>query len=157
VTEEQDALNEALQATDRIAGRLRASISALAHVLPLSEESAIAEAEQERIDAFLKRFEQFQDMLSRRLIRTLLIAVGEDITGFSARDAYERMETLGGLDNAKRFLTIAKLRHALTHEYPMSEARQRERLNRTWGYAPVLLDEFEALRRYAARVGEQEY
>lgn len=156
MTEEAEALAAALATAQKVAERLEGSLKALRGVLPLSETSTVGETDQERIDAFLKRFEQLQDVLSRRLIRTLLIAVGENIAGFSARDAFARMETLGGLHDAERFLAIAKLRHALTHEYPMAEARQRERLNMAWGYAPQLLHEFQALRHYADRLRKQD-
>lgn len=148
---EQKTLAAALEVAERLAGRLRSSLQDLESALPISPAAVdgLDEGLQLRIDAFLKRFEQLQDAVSNRVVRALLIELGDDVAGYSARDAFDRAESLGALDDAARFLDIARLRNRLAHEYPMDDERRAGRLNAAFEAAPVLLQEYARLAAYA--------
>jgi predicted nucleotidyltransferase len=147
-------LADTVAVADRVGARLRESVTDLAPSFPIAatEVGKLEPGLQLRIDAFLKRFEQLQDVLSNRLVRAFLIEMGDEVTSFSARDAFDRAESLGALDDAARFFDIAKLRNRLVHEYPMEDARRAKRINDAFAAAKVLLEEHERLAAAARRV-----
>jgi uncharacterized protein with HEPN domain len=87
--------------------------------------------------ALLKRVEQQQDIIAR-LFRTALIADGADISGMTARDIANRMETLGALSDATAWSGLVRLRNRLVHEYPADAAEQHNRVISAIAAAPVL-------------------
>lgn len=151
MTAEADLLAATCDAAHRVAARLSTSIASLSGVLPINGDDidALDDTRQMQVDAFLKRWEQLQDALSNRMIRAIFAVTGEATQGLSARDAFERAESLKALGDAARFTEIARLRNRLTHEYPMDDGRRAARLNAAWALAPVLIDEHDRLSAYA--------
>jgi hypothetical protein len=154
VSPETRLLAAALDAADRLAEDLRLSRADLDGKAPFAPEAlaAMDRTTQKDTLAFLKTFEQLQDVLANRLVRAILAETGTDTSGWSVRDAFNRMEALGALPDAGRALEIAKLRNRLVHEYPMSAARRAERINAAWAMAPALLEDAETLAAYAGRL-----
>jgi len=150
-TELRGLLARNLASARRVAERLRRSREKLASDIPLSAEAVtrLTEAQQEAIDALLKRYEQLEDALGRGLFRTLAALEGEDVSALSRRDLALLMEKLGVVASAEAWNEAALMRNRLVHHYPDEPDRQAERINAAWRLAEVLL---ETLARLEAHV-----
>ena len=157
VTEDQAKLAATVEAGRRLSASLWASLDDMAAHAPLTagRVDALDRAAQKDVLAFLKAFEQLQDLTSNRLIRSVLVVSGSEVARMSAIDAYNEAEKFGALEDARRFLEIARLRNRLVHEYPMDAAARAKRVNDAYALAPALLDEFDRLAAYAARLTDQ--
>lgn len=151
---EPSALRDALVVAARLARSVTLSLEDLAAIKPITEASLerLTRAQEKDVLAFLKSFEQFQDTLSRRLLRLCLIAGGDDVTGMSARTAFDRAESLGILRDATAFFAAQSVRNRIAHEYAMSGAKRAERINAAAEAAGVLLREYETIVAYATRL-----
>lgn len=140
---------------ERVAARLEASMARLAALFPLGAGrlSTLRDEEQERLDAFLKRFEQLTDLLQARLFRAVVALEGEDVGALSRRDVALVLERIGALASADEWAEIVLLRNVLSHEYPEEEARQAERLNMAFLKGRQLVATLRTLRGYAERKG----
>lgn len=140
---------DALEAAERVARSLKLSMDELAGRMPVmpAEVNDLDRRTEIGVLAFLKSFEQLQDVMSRRLFRAILAEAGEDVGRMTALDTFSRLARIGAIEDAERFNEITKLRHRLAHEYPMEDEKRARRINEAWEFAPVLLAE---LRNAAA-------
>lgn len=157
MTPDQVKLLDTVAAGRRLAERLRRSMADMAAIARLTPETvdALDWSAEKDVLAFLKSFEQLQDLTSNRLIRGVLIVAEVDVVGISARDAYDKAEKAGALADAARFVDIGRLRHRLVHEYPMDAAARARRINDALALAPALIEEFDRLAAYAARLAPE--
>lgn len=73
------------------------------------------------IDTFIYRFIKLQDMMGDKLFRVFLDAIGEYKDSMSLLDILDKLEKLGLVDDAIKWMEYRKLRNKLTHEYPSNE------------------------------------
>ncbi|MGF1660488.1 MAG: hypothetical protein ACFCUS_13760 [Rubrimonas sp.] len=127
------------------------SVEEVGRFAPLSPRLAdiMSRLQQKDVLSLFKSYEQLVDLLSNRLIRAMLVVLGENTTGWSARDAFRHMEARGSLADAQHFLTLVLLRNRLAHEYPMSAEKRAQRINETLELGPALLSAAERLLRDA--------
>ena len=92
--------------------------------------------------SLLKVVEQMEDQLAR-LFRTILQALAVDTGGFYAQDYANRMEQLGIVQDAGRWVGIVRLRNRLVHDYPIDPAAQFSRLKQAHEATSFLLDTTE--------------
>jgi len=78
------------------------------------------------LDSFILRFIKIQDLMGHKLFRELLDGVGEYELSMSMLDVLDRLEKLGFIKNAERWLDYRNLRNILTHEYPDSQKEMIE-------------------------------
>ncbi len=88
-------------------------------------------------NAAIKTVEQLQDQLAR-LFRTILQALAVDTSGLFAQDIADRMEQLGVVVDAARWMGVIRLRNRLVHDYPIGREVQLGRLKEASGAAVVL-------------------
>ncbi len=91
------------------------------------------------LEALLRMFEQLYDLTGRKLFRGLLFLSGETIAGLSAQNQFRRVEALGGIDSADRWIEIGATRNILVHDYPTNVVARAQRANRAWSDLPVLI------------------
>lgn len=148
-------LAEALEMSARNLEQLTWLRPRLADLLPLSA-ATMASLSRDRlieIDAFLKRFENAQDIMQRRLFRALLMAEGEAVRGQPSAEIAERLVTRGALGDAAPWKALAELRNRLSHDYPLDPAVQAERVNQVDGAIPILVATLDEVRAYVGRAG----
>ncbi|WP_420607387.1 hypothetical protein [Novosphingopyxis sp.] len=109
---------------------------------------------RERLHAFLRLFEQLFDLTSRKLFRGVLVLSGETITGMSLQNQFRRVEALGGIESAGRWIELGAARNILVHDYSTDPDAQAARANRAWNDAPDLT---AATRSTIAWLGREEY
>ncbi|MGH6636220.1 MAG: hypothetical protein ACRED0_08860 [Gammaproteobacteria bacterium] len=150
-----NAFTENLESARQVAQRLSSSIARLKGVFPLSSDviNDMDEAAQESLDAFVKRFEQLQDIIEGRLFRAIAYLEQEDVTRLSRRDLTMLMEKLGAIGSADSWSRLSLLRNKLAHEYPMDAAKQTERLNEAYVSAASLVESLTKLCEYVVSKG----
>ncbi|MEM6439264.1 MAG: nucleotidyltransferase domain-containing protein [Pseudomonadota bacterium] len=153
-----DKLADALIACDRIAARLELSLVDLEGELPATPEGveAFDKARQTDVDAFLKRFEQLEDMALRKVARGALLISVEDSETFTIRDALNALERLGAIGSADQWMGFHEARNRLAHEYDFKPEAVAARLNAAWEAARLLAEDWNTLRGFALKVLAQE-
>ena len=139
--EVRDATVEAVQAADQLAAHLERLARRMATLLP-ADATALSGWDDdpwERLHALLRMFEQLYDLTGRKLFRGLLFLSGETIAGLSAQNQFRRVEALGGIDSADRWIEIGATRNILVHDYPTNVVARAQRANRAWSDLPVLI------------------
>lgn len=101
--------------------------------------------------AFLKRFEQLQDVVGRTA-RAIVLWEGSP-SDLTQRDIADWLEKRAVVDEAQQWMVAVRLRNRLVHEYPIEEAEQVRRLNETWSLMPLLQDAALRLGDYARGKG----
>ena len=112
------------------------------HLTPIMPLDAISfnrltEDEGYRLLAFLKRFEELQDLAQRKLFRLVLLVDGLDSRDFSAAELVRYVDR-AGIVVAEPWLTATSVRNTLVHDYPLNAVQQAGRANAAWNALPVL-------------------
>lgn len=139
--EVRDATIEAVQAADALASHLERLAGRMSGLLPTDAEalSRWDDDPWERLHALLRMFEQLFDLTSRKLFRGFLFLSGETIAGLSAQNQFRRMEALGAIESADRWIEIGVTRNILVHDYPTNAVARAQRANRAWSDVPTLI------------------
>ena len=154
--ESEQLLRKNLAAAELVAARLSHSLDRLSGELPIEASRLTAQDDSdliEAIDAFIKRFEQLQDLLANRLFRGIALFEQEEVSAMSRRDLALLMEKLGVIPSAEEWSRLAILRNQLTHEYPGEPEKQADRLNAAYNAAPRLVALTTATREYVREKG----
>ena len=146
---------EALAMTDRNLEQLLWLQPIVGDLLPMSA-AGMQDMPRERlvqIDAFLKQFENAQDIVQRRLFRAVLMAEGESIRGQPVAEIADQLQARGALSSAAEWKALAEPRNRLIHDYPLDPDIQASRINAVADAVPVLVDTVDAVKRYVDRQG----
>ena len=146
----QEAVSETLVATGYLAGHLGRLTARLKDVFPLTREQIErwSDEERETLHAYLRMFEQLQDIMTRRIFRGILMLQNEDATALSARNLFRRLEKVGALESADAWIEVNKTRNALVHEYLLDFAQLASLANAAWSVTPILLAETARATEY---------
>ena len=138
-----------------IAHRLSQSKSALRHLMPLDavRMDALSDMERTHFDAFIKRFENLQDMLDSQILRGLLVLEEVELSGKTPRDLSNLLEKWGIIESAAVWREMRDLRNTLAHEYPREPDIQVERLNRAYEAIDVLFGVLDRVRVHVSAKG----
>jgi len=107
----------------------------------------LCDEDEERLDAFLYRFDSLTAMVQDHITRALLKAEEEDISG-SRKDQRLLLEKLGALKPQLHFGTLAELRNRLSHVYPDDSAKQAEIVNEVYARSGDLIDLYNGVLDY---------
>jgi len=132
---------EAVQAAEDLAAHLERLAGRMAAWLPVEPDtlSRWDDDPWERLHALLRMFEQLYDLTSRKLFRGFLFLSGETIAGLSAQNQFRRVEALGGIESADRWIEIGATRNMLVHDYPTNVTARAQRANQAWADLPTLI------------------
>ncbi|MDO9429520.1 MAG: hypothetical protein Q7T93_22190 [Methylobacterium sp.] len=144
-------LAEYLAAANKIARRLQWSQERVARLMPLVATgiASLSDEDEERLDAFLLRFNSLTALVQDHITRALLRAEEEDIKDRSKKDQRLLMEKLGALHPRLAFGTLAELRNRIAHHYPDDAGRQAEILNEVHGRSGDLIEGYDSILAYA--------
>src|ERR1700682_689456 len=146
-----DLLTENLAAANKVAHRLLWSRNRVEALMPLdtAKVDALGDEDEERLDAFLLRFNSLTAMVQDHVTRAILLSEEEDLKGRSKKDQRLLMEKLGALKPELNFGTLAELRNRIAHHYPDDSAKQAEILNEVFVRSNDLLDGYNTALTYA--------
>ncbi len=150
----REATAEAAQAATAVTDHLERLIGRLSTLLPVVPEALRdwGDDPRERLHALLRMYEQTYDLTARKLVRGLLFLSGETIAGLSAQNQFRRVEALGGIDSADRWIALGVTRNILVHHYPVDPVAQAQRANRAWADLPDLI---AATRRIVSHLRQE--
>lgn len=139
--EVREATTEALQAAEQLSAHLERLAARMAATLPAEplELQGWSDEPRERLHAFLRMFEQLYDLTGRMLFRGYLSFANEPLHGMSAQNQARRIEALGGIASADRWIELGATRNTLVHDYPRNPVAQAQRANRAWADLPDLI------------------
>jgi len=146
-----ELLREYLTAATRVAKRFAWSVGRVKPFIPIDAAKVdyFGDEDEEKLDAFLLRFNQLTAMLQDHVTRSILKAEEELDREMSRKDQRLLMEKLGALKPSLGFGTIAELRNKIAHTYPNESEKQAEVLNEVFSSADNLLEGFNSLLNYA--------
>lgn len=118
--EVQEATQEAAPAAEQLAAHAERLRGRMAPNFPLDGATLAGwqDEDRERLHALLRMFDQLYDLVSRKLFRGMLFLSGETIAGLSAQNQFRRIEALGGIMSADRWIELSTTRNILAHDYP---------------------------------------
>jgi hypothetical protein len=146
----RDATREAAVATEDLAAHMVRLRERVATHFPLTAGMVAGwdDDPKERLHAMLRMFEQLYDLVGRKLLRGYLLLSGEDATRLSAMNVARRVEALGALPSADRWIELGATRNRLVHDYPVTTALRADMGNAAWDHMDDLLEATAlALRR----------
>jgi len=100
------------------------------------------------LDSFIFRFIKLQDYLGQKLFRRFLEIIGEYYENMSFLDILDKLEKLGIINSADRWMEIRKLRNKLTHEYPDEIEEMKAELKEALDTFPELKNAIENVESY---------
>jgi len=126
------AARDLLDQIDRLSARV-------ASLFPVHVETfpTLPEDDGYRLLAFLKRFEELQDLTQRKLFRLVLITEDEDPRDYTTAELVGWIEKLG-LVETRTWRAASSVRNVLVHDYPLNAAQEVDRANSAWTNLPTL-------------------
>ena len=102
--------------------------------------------EQDKLDILIFRFAKLQDLLGRKIFRTILSYSGyeTDIPFVEILSELERE----GLIEVERWMALRDARNAIAHEYPNEEAQIVDELNFIYDEVGYLVELTSRLEEY---------
>jgi len=148
-----DLYFENLIICERHAGRLEWSMKKMGSRLPFTAESinCLTDMEVAILDQFATRFAKLQDMMGVKLFPAILELTKEpgDLNTFV--DKLNRLEKIGAIPSAHRWLILREIRNAFSHEYPDEPAIQAAILNKAFILAKELIETLNGVKVFADR------
>lgn len=146
-----ELLRDYLAAANKIARRLSWSRQRISHLMPLDAKAiaSLSAEEEERLDAFLLRFNSLTAMIQDRITRAVLKAEEEDLKDKSKKDQRLLMEKLGALDPQLSVGTLTELRNRIALHYPDDGAKQAKILKDVYHRSTDLLGGYASVLAYA--------
>ncbi len=100
------------------------------------------------IDAFIFRFIKLQDFMGDKLFRVILESVGEYKDNMSLIDVLDKMEKLGIITHADKWIEFRVARNKLTHEYPDNQEDVIEGIKLAITYFKEISDILQGIIQY---------
>lgn len=124
-------------------------------LMPISADriDGLSDADEMAVLAYLKRFEQFEDVLNRTLKALSKIMEHGKIERLTSRDVTRRAHALGILESEKVWADAVRTRNALAHEYPLSPVKRAEQLAAAWTTRDTLIRTWDAIQRFIDEEG----
>lgn len=147
-------IGRALARCRKVADGADELVPLLAAVMPFAgDDLAVLDLnERAAAIAFLKRFEQLQDLIARAA-RAIAGWMGVDAGSMTHRDVGDWLEKYDLVSGAEAWMAAVRLRNRLVHEYPIEEYEQVLRLNESWAMMPLLRTVTDNLGIFAKEKG----
>jgi hypothetical protein len=109
-------LRAELESLGRAAASLEKSMTKCSLLTPSPRQSF---EEEESFDALTSKFARCSDILTQKVLRTLVFLLREDAPTFV--DRMNLCEKLGAISSAKALIEIRDLRNTIAHEYAVDD------------------------------------
>lgn len=135
------------------ASRLAFAMNAMRERFPLTGDTlrGLSDLELAVLDQFTSRFAKLQDALGAKLFPAALELAAEpgDLAAFL--DKLHRLERIGAIESADRWLLLREMRNAFAHDYPDEPDMQAATLNKAFALAGELLATLDRIEAFIAR------
>jgi len=112
----RDLLRAELEVLGRAASSLRKSMAKCSLLTPSPRQSF---EEEESLDALTSKFARCSDILTQKVLKTLVFLLREDAPTFL--DRMNLCEKLGAIPSARSLVEIRDLRNTIAHEYAVDD------------------------------------
>ena len=148
--EEIALLTEYLASGARIHAGFQQSAAIAAAFLPVTVDNIdrLSPSDETAVLAFIKRFEQFEDLLGRTLKAISKIMEHGKIERLTSRDVAHRAWALGILTDERSWSDAVRSRNALAHEYPLDPAKRAAQLNNAWNARETLTTTWASILKF---------
>lgn len=146
-----EAFEGSLDICERHAGRLRWAMDTLSDHFPLSpaELEGLSDLDLAVVDQLIVRFSKLQDAMGAKLLPGVLELTQEhgDLATFI--DKLNKLEKIGAIESAARWLRLREMRNQFSHEYPDDPEIQASLLNKAYSMAGDLLETLEHVQAFS--------
>ncbi len=131
----------ALEVCKRHADRLTWAMCQLQSKFPLTAAGMpeLSDTELAILDQFSTRFAKLQDAMGANLFPAVLELTKEQGNLAAFLDKLNRLEKIGAIPSAERWLLLREMRNQFSHDYPDDSALQSAMLNKAYELANDLL------------------
>jgi len=112
----QNLLRSELDSLERAAASLQRSMAKCSRLTPSPRQSF---EEEESFDALTSKFARCSDILTQKVLKTLVFLLREEAPTFV--DRMNLGEKLGAIPSAKSLIEIRDLRNTIAHEYAVDD------------------------------------
>ncbi|MEH3106509.1 MAG: hypothetical protein PGN09_04260 [Sphingomonas fennica] len=155
MTPDERLLVDHLAAVDRLEAGFDRAVERAGALLPIDGPriDALPIEAEETILAFLKRYEQFEDLIHRtlRLVSQAMDLGRRDF--MTPRDVANRAEKFGVVEDAEDWANAVRARNALSHEYPLDPHKRAGQINAAWAAVPTLTSVARNIRQFVKQEG----
>ena len=128
--------------------KIKSAKEILQNVMPLDEKrlAKLNEREQDKLDILIFRFAKLQDLLGRKIFRTILSYSGYE-TNLPFVEILSELER-EGLIEVDRWMALRDARNAIAHEYPNEEELIIDELNFIYNEVDYFINLTKQLEEY---------
>jgi hypothetical protein len=112
----RNLLRTELESLERSASSLQRSMAKCSQLTPSPRQSF---EDEESFDALTSKFARCSDILTQKVLKTLVFILREDAPTFV--DRMNLCEKLGAIPSAKSLIEIRDLRNTIAHEYAVDD------------------------------------
>lgn len=151
--EERELLAEYLGSSAMIAETFRETCELVERLLPTATDriDTIKGPDKIAILAFLKSFEQFEDVLQKTMKTIIQVMEQGRVERLTGVDIANRGANLGIFDDADPWSDAVRTRNALAHEYPRQPEKRVAQVNNAWSARTTLTEVWNAIQAFVAR------
>ena len=147
-------LQEKLQKSISIANlhlkRMNSSYHFIHSVLPLTDSNYtnLNDEQIAYIDQYIFRFAKLQDVIGKKIFKTILQFEYEDTSEYSLKDVLNGLEKLKIINSVKEWLDLREIRNEVSHEYPITDEDSIRSLNKLFEMRSSLENIFQTCLKY---------
>jgi hypothetical protein len=136
----------------RHADRLAWAMSQLAYKFPLTAEAIcnLSDTELAVLDQFSTRFAKLQDAMGAKLFPAILELTKEQGYYPAFLDKLNRLEKIGAIVSAEKWLILREMRNEFSHDYPDDPELQAATVNKAYILANDLLGVLDGVEVFAS-------
>jgi DNA-directed RNA polymerase specialized sigma24 family protein len=152
---EKKLLRRNLEECEKHRMRMNYAYHKLSPLIPLSNESVknLTDEEISKLDQYIFRFSKLQDALGKKLFKSVLQFLGEDVYSEPFLDIFHRLEQLGAIQNYENWDTLRIMRNDIAHEYDENPYELAEKLNSILNSKENLENYLNDIRNYLNKRG----
>ena len=130
--------------------RLEEAYGDMVNFMPLNQESytKLTREDVRTIDQFLFRFGKLQDAIGKKLFKSILLYLGEEIEDKSFIDILNRLEKLDLLSDSEGWFELRQIRNELAHEYEDDNEEMSQLINKIFDEKARLVSYFKRIEKY---------
>ncbi len=128
--------------------KIQSAKKSLSHIMPLNLEKymQLKEYEQDKLDVLIFRFSKLQDLLGRKIFRSILEYSGFD-TNVSFVEILSELER-SSLVDIEKWIELRDIRNAIAHEYPEDEDNIVDEITEIYNNIDYLIELSQRLQEY---------
>jgi len=128
----QEKLKKSISIANLHLQRMNSSFHFIHSVLPVTDSNYtnLNDEQIAYIDQYIFRFAKLQDIIGKKIFKTILQFEYEDTDDYSFRDVLNGLEKLKIINSVSEWLELREIRNEVSHEYPITDEDSIKSLNK---------------------------